>query len=71
MYGESGTGKTVMLIEVLKLKVGQLKLEKKPFKVIFANYDELHINSKMESSTGPRLTGIGILTMQSLKKGDH
>ena len=75
MYGSPGTGKTLMLIEVLRLKIGQLKTEKKPFKVIVGTYvdypTELQkdLKGSFDISHLFKELELEVLTMEKLGKG--
>ena len=64
-----------MLIEVLRLKVGQMKVEKKPFKVVIATYvtyaTKLREDLKENFNIGYLFEELGIeaMTMEDLSKG--
>ena len=45
LYGISGTGKTVLLVEVLRIKVAHYKMfGEKPIKIIIGTYDTVMSN---------------------------
>ena len=64
-----------MLIEVLRLKVGHMKVEKKPFKVVIATYvtyaTKLREDLKRNFNIGNLFEELGIeaMTMEDLSKG--
>ena len=47
LYGSSGTGKTLLLVEVMRIKVAHYKMiGGKPIKIIIATYDTIGSKSK-------------------------
>ena len=47
LYGTSGTGKTLLLVEVLRIKVGYYKMfGGKPIKIIIGIYDRIIFRTK-------------------------
>lgn len=43
LYGSSGTGKTLLLAEILKIKIAHFKMSnQKPIKVLVATYDSYY-----------------------------
>ena len=75
LHGSSGTGKTLMLIEVLRLKAGQFKAVNKPFKIILASYVDYATNllKDIKNNFGIRNLleefGAKVATMDDLAKG--
>ena len=46
LYGSSGTGKTLLLAEVLKIKIAHFKMvNKKPIKVLVATYEAMFVKT--------------------------
>lgn len=75
LHGSPGTGKTLMLVEVLRIKVGQFIAEKRPFKIILATY--LDYATELRKDFKHRLNiecflrefANGAATMENLGKG--
>ena len=46
LYGSSGTGKTLLLVEILKIKIAHFKmLKQKPIKVLIATYEPYYVKT--------------------------
>ena len=46
LYGSSGTGKTLLLAEILKIKIAHFKmLNQKPIKVLIATYEPYYVKT--------------------------
>ena len=46
LYGSSGTGKTLLLAEVLKIKIAHFKMvSRKPIKVLIATYEQMYVKT--------------------------
>ena len=46
LYGSSGTGKTVLLAEILKIKIAHFKMiSQKPIKVLIATYEPYYVKT--------------------------
>ena len=48
LYGSSGTGKTLLLLEVLRMKVAHFKLNGLKFRIILATYDDFTTQLKKD-----------------------
>ena len=81
LYGTSGTGKTLLLVETLRIKVAHYKMfGEKPIKIIIGTYDTFHSRSKqLEQDLMKRYNIQGILeefnvepkAMSQLSKGKN
>ena len=46
LYGSSGTGKTLLLAEILKIKIAHFKMiSQKPIKVLIATYEPYYVKT--------------------------
>ena len=70
LYGSSGTGKTLLSSEAVKIKLSQFKQDNKPVRVIVTSYtdDERILLENFRTQYFPNMEDIRILTLRVLCK---